>query len=95
MSVGENLKIDKLSLLNKNKREKLEEEENKIANETNQLVKVVEQENDSRVDKVYTIGCFDLFHFGHVRLIERMREIGKKVIIGVHDSRRYINENKN
>lgn len=42
---------------------------------------------DNRVDKVYTIGCFDLFHFGHVELINRMRELGKKVIIGVHDSR--------
>jgi cytidyltransferase-like protein len=42
---------------------------------------------DNRVDKVYTIGCFDIFHEGHVKLIERMRECGKKVIIGVHDSR--------
>ena len=23
---------------------------------------------DNRVDKVYTIGCFDLFHHGHIRL---------------------------
>ena len=45
---------------------------------------------DNRVDKVYTVGCFDLFHHGHVKLIERMREIGKKVIVGVHDSRRYL-----
>ena len=43
---------------------------------------------DNRVDKVYTVGCFDLFHHGHVMLINRMREIGKKVIVGVHDSRR-------
>lgn len=43
---------------------------------------------DNRVDKVYTIGCFDLFHHGHVQLIKRMRELGKKVIVGVHDSRR-------
>lgn len=42
---------------------------------------------DTRVDKVFTVGCFDLFHHGHVTLINRMREIGKKVIIGVHDSR--------
>ena len=42
---------------------------------------------DTRVDKVYTVGCFDLFHDGHVNLIRRMREIGKKVIVGVHDSR--------
>lgn len=44
---------------------------------------------DKRVDKVYTIGCFDLFHFGHVQLINHMRELGKKVIVGVHDSRRF------
>jgi hypothetical protein len=47
-------------------------------------------EFDARVDKIYTVGCFDLFHHGHVRLIERMREFGKKVIVGVHDSRRYV-----
>ena len=44
-------------------------------------------EVDTRVDKVYTIGCFDLFHYGHVNLIQRMRKLGKKVIVGVHDSR--------
>ena len=42
---------------------------------------------DTRVDNVYTVGCFDLFHRGHIKLIERMRLIGKKVIVGVHDSR--------
>jgi cytidyltransferase-like protein len=42
---------------------------------------------DTRVDKVFTVGCFDLFHDGHVNLIMRMRQIGKKVIVGVHDSR--------
>ena len=45
---------------------------------------------DTRVDKVYTVGCFDLFHHGHVTIINRMREIGKKVIVGVHDSRRLV-----
>lgn len=44
-------------------------------------------EIDSRVDKVYTVGCFDLFHHGHIKLIERMRKLGKTVIVGVHDSR--------
>lgn len=43
---------------------------------------------DHRVDKVYTIGCFDLFHEGHIILLKRMRELGKKVIVGVHDSER-------
>jgi hypothetical protein len=50
--------------------------------------KFAQDKDDKRVDKVYTIGCFDLFHHGHVQLIQRMRQLGKKVIIGVHDSRR-------
>ncbi|XP_064598870.1 uncharacterized protein LOC135465558 [Liolophura sinensis] len=42
---------------------------------------------DGRVDKVYTIGCFDLFHFGHVILLRRMKSLGKQVIVGVHDNK--------
>lgn len=34
---------------------------------------------DTRVDKVYTIGCFDLFHHGHITLLQRMRALGKQV----------------
>lgn len=56
-------------------------------NLTRQNSVVSVNEEDTRVDKVFTIGCFDLFHHGHVKLMESMREIGKKVIIGVHDSR--------
>ena len=32
-----------------------------------------------RVDKVYTVGCFDLFHDGHVQLFQRLRNLGKQV----------------
>lgn len=42
---------------------------------------------DGRADKVYTIGCFDLFHEGHRLLLQRMRQFGRQVIVGVHDSR--------
>ena len=42
---------------------------------------------DARADKVYTIGCFDLFHEGHRILLQRMRQFGRQVIVGVHDSR--------
>ncbi|GFN92272.1 bifunctional protein hlde, partial [Plakobranchus ocellatus] len=42
---------------------------------------------DARAEYVYTVGCFDLFHHGHVMLMRRMRQYGKKVIVGVHDSR--------
>ena len=37
--------------------------------------------NDERVDKVYTVGCFDLFHRGHVNLLKNMRKLGKEVTI--------------
>jgi hypothetical protein len=50
---------------------------------------LLKQNLENRVDKIYTIGCFDLFHQGHVQLIKRMRELGTKVIVGVHDSRRF------
>ena len=33
---------------------------------------------------VFTNGCFDLLHFGHVTLLERCRELGDKVIVGVN-----------
>lgn len=42
---------------------------------------------DGRADKVYTVGCFDLFHEGHRLLLQRMRQYGREVIVGVHDSR--------
>lgn len=42
---------------------------------------------DGRADKVYTVGCFDLFHEGHRLLLLRMRQFGREVIVGVHDSR--------
>ena len=42
---------------------------------------------DGRADKVFTIGCFDLFHEGHRLLLQRMRQFGREVIVGVHDSR--------
>lgn len=32
-----------------------------------------------KVDKVYTVGCFDLFHEGHKILLERLRELGTQV----------------
>ena len=31
------------------------------------------------VDRVYTVGCFDLFHEGHVKLLMRLKGLGRKV----------------
>jgi D-beta-D-heptose 7-phosphate kinase/D-beta-D-heptose 1-phosphate adenosyltransferase len=33
---------------------------------------------------VFTNGCFDVLHAGHVRLLEHCRELGSKVIVGIN-----------
>lgn len=45
-----------------------------------------QMESDERVDKVYTVGCFDLFHRGHVNLLKNMRKLGKEVCVYVTEA---------
>ena len=33
--------------------------------------------------RVITFGTFDLFHFGHLRIIQRARELGDELVVGV------------
>lgn len=39
--------------------------------------------------KVYTIGCFDLFHRGHQNVLLSLREFGYYVVAGIHDDLSY------
>lgn len=39
--------------------------------------------------KVYTVGCFDVFHRGHENLLASLREFGRYVIAGIHDDASY------
>lgn len=39
--------------------------------------------------KVYTVGCFDLFHRGHQSMLMAMREFGTFVCVGIHDDESY------
>jgi cytidyltransferase-like protein len=39
--------------------------------------------------KVYTIGCFDLFHRGHENVLVSLREFGCFVVAGIHDDESY------
>ena len=34
---------------------------------------------------IYADGVFDLFHYGHVRLLQRCANLGDKLIVGVHN----------
>ena len=34
---------------------------------------------------IYTDGVFDLFHYGHSRLLERCAHLGDRLIVGVHN----------
>lgn len=35
--------------------------------------------------RVFSVGCFDQFHYGHKKILEKMREYGDELIIGIHD----------
>mmetsp|Transcript_10276 Transcript_10276/g.20574 ORF Transcript_10276/g.20574 Transcript_10276/m.20574 type:complete len:437 (-) Transcript_10276:298-1608(-) len=39
--------------------------------------------------KVYTIGCFDLFHRGHQNVLMALREFGYFIVAGIHDDESY------
>lgn len=40
---------------------------------------------DNSYERIYTIGCFDWFHYGHEKLLKRMKAMGKTIIVGIHD----------
>lgn len=40
-------------------------------------------ETDNKGKTVLTYGTFDMFHVGHVRLIQRLAELGDRVIVGI------------
>ena len=37
-------------------------------------------------DYIFTIGCFDKLHKGHIKLLETMQKQTKKIIVGLHDN---------
>jgi len=38
-----------------------------------------------KYDRVFSVGCFDQFHYGHKKILTDMRMYGKELIIGIHD----------
>jgi D-beta-D-heptose 7-phosphate kinase / D-beta-D-heptose 1-phosphate adenosyltransferase len=52
--------------------------------ELNRLLVRVSEWRDTGQVIVFTNGCFDLLHVGHIALLEQCRRFGDKVIVGVN-----------
>ena len=51
------------------------------------LVPIVEAQRQAGKHSVFTNGCFDLLHVGHVRYLEQARQLGDFLIIGLNSDR--------
>lgn len=50
-----------------------------------QLIDAVQQARDSGQKIVFTNGCFDILHAGHVAYLEEARSLGDRLIVAVND----------
>ncbi|GJL54417.1 MAG: cytidyltransferase [Nitrospirales bacterium] len=48
------------------------------------LVAIVHSQRDAGKHVVFTNGCFDLLHVGHVRYLDQARQLGDLLIIGLN-----------
>jgi len=55
--------------------------------EREELRKIVEGLKSEGKQIVFTNGCFDLLHVGHIRYLEKAKEIGDILIVGVNSDR--------
>lgn len=49
-----------------------------------QLVKAVDHYRKNRKKIVFTNGCFDLLHIGHVRYLQQAKSLGDILIVGIN-----------
>lgn len=56
----------------------------KIHSDLATLLPVVEQWKKAGHKIVFTNGCFDLIHLGHVDYLEKARNLGEKMIVGLN-----------
>ena len=57
--------------------------QSKVYNTTSLKLQVAEWRKDNQ-KIVFTNGCFDLFHLGHVNYLAKARDLGSKLIIGLN-----------
>lgn len=78
---------ERVTFLNGNVLRELQEEVSCLIEEINSLKPSLPKGWEKR--KVYTIGCFDLFHRGHQNVLMSLREFGCYIVAGIHDDESY------
>ena len=48
---------------------------------------IVKEWKDSNQKIVFTNGCFDVLHYGHLRLLYQSKKLGNKLIIALNDDK--------
>ena len=59
---------------------------NKIT-EIEELKKIVTDYKDNKKTIVFTNGCFDILHIGHIRYLDKASSFGDKLIIGINSNK--------
>ncbi len=49
-----------------------------------QLSQIIKREPEKWRPLVFTNGCFDLLHVGHIRYLQQARSLGRRLVIGVN-----------
>jgi len=55
----------------------------KIVNKSEAIKKVAKWQNEGN-EIVFTNGCFDIVHLGHIDYLEKARNLGDKLIVGIN-----------
>lgn len=55
----------------------------KIENKDGFTIHVIESKESPKYDRMYTSGCFDIFHYGHLNILEKSKELCDYLIVGV------------
>lgn len=79
--------LEKHAFLKGDKLTELKESVSELIDEVNSLKPRLPEGWENR--KVYTIGCFDLFHRGHQNVLLSLREFGYFIVAGIHDDESY------
>ena len=62
----------------------MKELEQKIIKNTSSLQKTLNKWRVEKKSVIFTNGCFDVLHLGHIKLLSESRKLGDKLIVGLN-----------